>query len=64
MKDELENIQAMNASTENIFKRPSGADLEESVNPQEPVEHPQAISFLGALKIPVSGYFQRDLWME
>ncbi|XP_073459343.1 glucose-6-phosphate exchanger SLC37A2 isoform X1 [Aquarana catesbeiana] len=52
VKDELENIQAMNASTENIFKRPSGADLEESVNPQEPVEHPQAISFLGALKIP------------
>ncbi|XP_018420480.1 PREDICTED: glucose-6-phosphate exchanger SLC37A2 isoform X1 [Nanorana parkeri] len=51
-KDELDNIQVMNSSTENIFKTQAGADLEESGNPQETTEHPQAISFCGALRIP------------
>ncbi|CAI9606201.1 unnamed protein product [Staurois parvus] len=51
-KDELENVHTMNSSTENIFKRESGGDLEESGNPQELAEHPHAISFWGALTIP------------
>lgn len=51
-KDELDNVQGMNSSTENIFKNQETADVEESVGPKEPGEHPQAISFLGALKIP------------
>ncbi|XP_073440997.1 glucose-6-phosphate exchanger SLC37A2 isoform X1 [Dendrobates tinctorius] len=49
---ELENDQGMNSSTENIYKSQAAADLQESVGPQELVEHPRAISFWGALRIP------------
>ncbi|XP_069803052.1 glucose-6-phosphate exchanger SLC37A2 isoform X1 [Dendropsophus ebraccatus] len=51
-KNGLENAQVMNSSTENIFKSQEAGDLEESGNPQQPAEHPQAISFWGALTIP------------
>ncbi|XP_075695329.1 glucose-6-phosphate exchanger SLC37A2 isoform X2 [Rhinoderma darwinii] len=51
-KDELENVEVMNSSTENILKSQEAADLDESVSPQVPAEHPQAISFWGALMIP------------
>ncbi|CAN2388118.1 Solute carrier family 37 [Pristimantis euphronides] len=53
--DELDNAQVMNSSTENIFKSQEATDLAESAiagSSQELAEHPQAISFLGALKIP------------
>ncbi|KAM9299279.1 glucose-6-phosphate exchanger SLC37A2 [Gastrophryne carolinensis] len=50
-KGELDNIQVMNSSTENIFKNHTRADAEDSGNHQETAE-PHAISFWGALKIP------------
>ncbi|XP_040287051.1 glucose-6-phosphate exchanger SLC37A2 isoform X1 [Bufo bufo] len=50
-KGELADVQ-INSSTENIFKNQPTTDLDESISPQEPAEHPQAISFCGALKIP------------
>ncbi|XP_063799826.1 glucose-6-phosphate exchanger SLC37A2 isoform X2 [Pseudophryne corroboree] len=51
-KDDLENIQVMNSSTENIFTNQAGDTMEDPGIPQETIEHPQAISFWGALKIP------------
>ncbi|KAG9482420.1 glucose-6-phosphate exchanger SLC37A2 isoform X2 [Eleutherodactylus coqui] len=55
VKEELENGQVMNSSTENIFKSQANSDLEESAmasSSQQLAEHPHAISFWGALTIP------------
>ncbi|XP_068096356.1 glucose-6-phosphate exchanger SLC37A2 isoform X2 [Hyperolius riggenbachi] len=49
-KGELNNIQTINSSTENICK--TGVEIENSVNHQLTEHPPQAISFWGALKIP------------
>ncbi|XP_053546155.1 glucose-6-phosphate exchanger SLC37A2 [Bombina bombina] len=51
-KEEIdENFQDMASSTEAIFKSVNH-NIEEAGNEQNSVEHPQAISFLGALRIP------------
>ncbi|KAG8568232.1 hypothetical protein GDO81_013931 [Engystomops pustulosus] len=51
-KGDLENGQVMNSSTENILKTQTETEQDETVGHAEQIEHPQAISFWGALKIP------------
>ncbi|XP_069470659.1 glucose-6-phosphate exchanger SLC37A2 isoform X2 [Ambystoma mexicanum] len=55
-EEDLENPQMPNSSTEEFF--PPGSNhtgenrVDGSVNDASPVEHPEAISFIGALRIP------------
>ncbi|KAM4650585.1 glucose-6-phosphate exchanger SLC37A2 [Discoglossus pictus] len=51
-KEELDNIDIMTTSTEAIFKSSQDSGVEDSGHEPNGVEHPQAISFLGALRIP------------
>ncbi|XP_069080651.1 glucose-6-phosphate exchanger SLC37A2 isoform X1 [Pleurodeles waltl] len=53
-EEDLENPQLPKSSTEEIFHTVNHIEtrVEASVNESRTVEHPEAISFLGALKIP------------